>query len=55
MHRFNAYIPIELFDRIVLMAEYYGFNISETMVKLIELGYMKMLEQGGMINETNNK
>lgn len=55
MHRFNAYIPIELFNRIVLMAEHYGFNKSEMMVKLIELGYIKMLEQGGKINETNNK
>lgn len=54
MHRFNFYLPIELFNRIKLMASSYNLNISKMMVQLLELGYIKMLE-GGRYNEINNK
>lgn len=55
MHRFNVYLPIELFERIKLMASSYDLNISKMMVKILELGYIKMLEQGGRDNEVINK
>ena len=56
MKIFKLYIPIELFDRIKLMAEFYKVSISKMMTHLLEIGYLKMLEQGGnVIDETNNK
>lgn len=55
MRRFNFYLPIDLFNRIKLMANYYGISITKLMVELLELGYLQMLGNGGMKNETNNK
>ena len=55
MHRFNVYLPIELFERIKLMATSYNISISKMMSYILEVGYIKMLEQGGYDNETNNK
>lgn len=52
MHRFNVYIPIELFERIKLMANFYKIHISKMMTQLLEIGYLKMLEQGGNDNES---
>jgi len=55
MHRFNCYLPIELFERIKLMASSFNLNISKMMIKLLELGYIKILEQGGHDNGIDNK
>ena len=56
MKIFKLYIPIGLFKRIKLMAEFYKVSISKMMTHLLEIGYLKMLEQGGnVIDETNNK
>lgn len=54
MHRFNAYIPIDLFDRIKLLANFYKVPISKMMTQLLEIGYLKMLDQGGYDNEIND-
>lgn len=54
MHRFNFYLPIELFNRIRLMAEYYNLNISKMMTKLLEIGYIDMIK-GDDDHEFNHK
>ena len=54
MHRFNVYIPVDLFNRIKLMAEYYNLKISKMMIKLLEIGYIDMLK-GDDDYEFNNK
>lgn len=50
MRRFDFWLSIELFDRIKLMAETNNIHISKMMVELLELGYIKMLEN----NSTRN-
>ena len=55
MRRFDFWLPIDLFNRIKLMATYYHMSISQMMIKLLEMGYLKMLNQGGYDNEINNK
>lgn len=54
MRRFNFWLPIELFNRIKLMAQFYGVHVSKMMIQLLELGYIDMLK-GGSYNETINK
>ena len=44
MRIFKLYLPIELFDRIKLMADFYQISISKMMTQLLEMGYLKMLE-----------
>ncbi|MBO5183975.1 MAG: hypothetical protein J6B64_06270 [Bacilli bacterium] len=44
MHRFNFYLPIELYDRIKLMAKFYGISTTKMMIQLLEIGYIKMLD-----------
>ena len=55
MRRFDFWLPIDLFNRIKLMANFYKLDISKMMIKLLEVGYLKMLEQGGRDNEVINK
>lgn len=55
MHRFDLYLPKDLFNRIKLMSNFYGISITKMIVELLELGYIKMLDRGGYDNETNNK
>lgn len=52
---FNLNLPYELFNRIELMAKYYGKSITEIIVELLEIGYIKFYEKGDGINEFNNK
>ena len=54
MRRFDFWLPIDLFNRIKLMAKFYKVSISEMMIKLLEMGYLKMLDQGGNANEIND-
>ena len=54
MRRFEFWLPIELFDRIKLLAHFYKIPISKMMIKILEIGYLKMLEQGGYDNEIND-
>lgn len=44
MHRFDFYLPIELYDRIKLMAKFYGISTAKMMIQLLEMGYIKMLD-----------
>lgn len=44
MKKFNVYLPFELFERAKLMAKTYNTSITKMMVELIEIGYIKMLE-----------
>ena len=37
MHRFNFYLQIELYDRIKLMAKFYGISTTKMMVQLLEM------------------
>lgn len=59
MKIFKLYLPLDLFNRIKLMAKYYRVSISKTMTQLLEIGYLEMIKQGGYDNEiktkTNNK
>ena len=44
MKKFNVYLPFELFERVKLMSKTYNTSITKMMVELIEIGYIKMLE-----------
>lgn len=44
MKKLNVYLPFEHFERVKLMAKNYNKSITKMMVKLIEIGYIKMLE-----------
>lgn len=44
MKIFKLYLPIELFDRIKLMADFYQISISKMMIQLLEMGYLEMLK-----------
>lgn len=44
MKKFNVYLPFELFERVKLLAKTYNMSITKMMVQLIEIGYIKMLE-----------
>lgn len=44
MKKFNVYLPFELFERVKLLAKTYNMSITKMMVELIEIGYIKMLE-----------
>lgn len=44
MRIFKLYLPIELFDRIKLMADFYQISISKIMAQLMEMGYLEMLK-----------
>ncbi len=44
MKIFKLYLPIELFDRIKLMADFYQISISKMMTQLLEMGYLEMLK-----------
>lgn len=44
MRIFKLYLPIELFDRIKLMADLYQISISKMMTQLMEMGYLEMLK-----------
>lgn len=44
MRIFKLYLPIELFDRIKLMADFYQISISKMMTQLLEIGYLEMLK-----------
>ena len=52
MRRFNLKLPIELYDRIKLMANFYNVSVTKMIVQLLEIGYIDMLKQGGYENET---
>lgn len=55
MRRFNLKLPIELYDRIKLMANFYNVSVTKMIVQLLEIGYIDMLKQGGCENEIINK
>ena len=42
MKKFNVYLPLELFERVKLMAKTYKKSITKMMVELIEIGYEKI-------------
>ena len=44
MRRFDFNIPLELFDRIKLMADFYNMPVSKMMIELLEIGYIDMLD-----------
>lgn len=54
MRRFDFWLPIDLFNRIKLMAQFYKISTSKMMIQLLEMGYIDMLK-GGYENETINK
>lgn len=51
MRRFDFWLPIDLFNRIRLMAKHYKVHISKMMIQLLEMGYLEMIKQGGYDNE----
>mgnify|MGYP006908817930 CR=1 FL=1 len=55
MKIFKLYLPLDLFNRIKLMAKYYRVSISKTMTQLLEIGYLEMIKQGGYDNEIGTK
>lgn len=55
MKIFKLYLPLDLFNRIKLMAKYYRVSISKAMTQLLEIGYLEMIKQGGYDNEIGTK
>ena len=55
MKIFKLYLPLDLFNRIKLMAKYYRVSISKTMTQLLEIGYLEMIKQGGYDNEIRSE
>ena len=55
MRRFDFWLPIDLFNRINLMAKHYKIYTSKMMIQLLDMGYLEMIKQGGYNNEINNK
>ena len=51
MRRFDFWLPIDLFNRINLMAKHYKVYTSKMMIQLLEMGYLEMIKQGGYDNE----
>ena len=47
--RFHINLRLELFERVKLLAKEYNLSINKMMIKLIEIGYLKMIGDG--INE----
>jgi len=44
MKRFNFWLPLELFERIKLMAEFFERSTSSMTVMLLETGYLEYLK-----------
>lgn len=44
MKKFNVYLSFELFERVELIAKTCNKSITKMMIELIEIGYIKMLE-----------
>ncbi len=55
MRRFDFWLPIDLFNRINLLAKHYKVYTSKMMIQLLEMGYLQMIKQGGYDNEVNTK
>lgn len=55
MRRFDFWLPIDLFNRIRLMANYYKVHTSKMMIQLLEMGYLDMIKQGGYDNEVRTE
>ena len=55
MRRFDFWLPIDLFNRIRLMANYYKVHTSKMMIQLLEMGYLDMIKQGGYDNEIRSE
>lgn len=55
MRRFDFWLPIDLFNRIRLMATYYKTHTSKMMIQLLEMGYLEMIKQGGYDNEVRTE
>ena len=55
MRRFDFWLPIDLFNRINLLAKHYKVYTSKMMIQLLEMGYLEMIKQGGYDNEVNTK
>ena len=55
MRRFDFWLPIDLFNRINLLAKHYKVYTSKMMIQLLEMGYIEMIKQGGYDNEVNTK
>lgn len=43
--RFDLYMPIELFDRIKLLAKNYSLSITQMIIRLLEFGYIEFYKQ----------
>ena len=50
MRIFKLYLPLDLFNRIKLMAIFYRVPISKMMTQLLEMGYLEMIKEGGYSN-----
>lgn len=55
MTRYDFWLPIDLYNRIKLMARHYRVFTSKMMIQLLEIGYIEMIKQGGYENEINDK
>ena len=44
MKRYDFYLPLDLFERIKLLAKNSGLTTPKMMIHLLEVGYLKMLE-----------
>lgn len=43
--RFDLYMPMELYERIELLAKNYNLKITQMIIKLLEFGYIDFYKQ----------
>lgn len=53
MRRFEFLIPIDLYNRISIMANFFHMSRAKIIIRLLEIGYIEMLKGGSDEKEDN--
>ena len=53
MRRFEILIPIDLYNRISIMANFFHMSRAKIIIRLLEIGYIEMLKGGSNEKEDN--
>lgn len=43
--RFDLYLPIQLYEKIILLSKHYKISKTKMIIKLLELGYLEFNKQ----------
>ena len=53
MRRFEFLIPIDLYNRISIMANFFHVSRAKIIIRLLEIGYIEMLKGGSNEKKDN--